>query len=50
MATMDVPATCILQDCAFKLHYRRLKKARKRGIDSTPKGPEALAAAYGGDR
>jgi hypothetical protein len=44
---MEVPANCILQDCAFKLHYRRLKKARKRGTHSTPK---ALAAAYGGYR
>eukprot|EP00435_Cladocopium_sp_Y103_P030128 s2876_g7.t1 len=26
----------LCQDCAFKLHYRRLKKARKRGKDTTP--------------
>eukprot|EP00434_Breviolum_minutum_P042612 symbB.v1.2.037938.t1/scaffold5740.1/size24069/1 len=25
----------LCQDCAFKLHYRRLKKARKRGKDTT---------------
>lgn len=32
----------LCQDCAFKLHYRRLKKARKRGTHSTPKAPEPV--------